>query len=169
MNATVSRELRSDDVPLHAITPARLSASTRSGSDAASGTSRATGRPYSVTTIVLPAFTSRTHSLSVAALVAELNSAANDRRPSVRFDGLEVFFDSDRIGPDADLWTSSRDNVSELWSTPVNLGASVNSASDDIQPFIGAERQTLIFASNRPGGFGGFDLYVTTRAKLHER
>jgi hypothetical protein len=106
------------------------------------------------------------HGFGPAALVPELNSVANDRRPSVRFDGLEVFFDSDRIGSaGADLWTSSRDNVSQPWSTPINLGATVNSASDDIQPFIAADPETLIFASNRSGGSGDFDLYVTTRTK----
>lgn len=106
-------------------------------------------------------------SIGPAALVRELSSAANDRRPSVRFDGLEVFFDSDRPGSaGADLWTSSREEVSQPWSNPVNLGTVVNSASDDIQPFIAADRQTLILASNRPGGYGDHDLYVTTRARV---
>ena len=52
--------------PLHAMAPALLRASTRTRKEAASGMMRATGRPCSVTTIVLPALTSRTHSLSVA-------------------------------------------------------------------------------------------------------
>jgi Tol biopolymer transport system component len=103
-------------------------------------------------------------------LVRELSSPANDRRPSVRFDGLEVFLDSDRPGSTgADLWTSIRDTASQPWSTPINLGPAVNSAVDDIQPYIAADRQTLVFASNRPGGSGGFDLYVTTRAKVTGR
>lgn len=51
--------------PLHAIAPDFLRASTRSLSDAASGMMRATGWPWSVTTMVRPALTWRTHSLSV--------------------------------------------------------------------------------------------------------
>jgi len=106
-------------------------------------------------------------SFGPATLVQELNSAANDRRPSVRFDGLEVIFDSDRPGSaGADLWMSSRERVSQPWSNPVNLGSSLNSEADDIQPYLAAEGQTLIFASNRSGGFGDHDLYMSFRAKV---
>jgi WD40-like Beta Propeller Repeat len=103
-----------------------------------------------------------------AALVPELSSAASDQRPSVRFDGLEIFFYSNRVGSlGNDLWVSTRNTVFEPWSTPVNLGTTVNDASNDQQPHIAADRRTLFFASNRTGGLGGFDLYVTTR-KMHE-
>jgi hypothetical protein len=106
-------------------------------------------------------------SLGPATLVQELNSAANDRRPSVRFDGLEVIFDSDRPGSTgADLWMSARETVSEPWSNPVNLGSTVNSEADDIQPYLAADRQTLIFASNRSGGSGDHDLYMSVRTKV---
>src|SRR5438874_9622052 len=84
-------------------------------------------------------------------LIPELSSPANERRPSVRFDGQEIFFDSDRAGSlGADLWASTRDTVMQPWSIPSNLGTVVNSASDDIQPYIAADRATLFFASNRP-------------------
>jgi hypothetical protein len=103
---------------------------------------------------------------SPATLVSELSSAATDQRPSVRFDGLEIFFYSNRPGSDGnDLWVSTRNTVFEPWSTPENLGPTVNSTYADQQPFIAADRQTLFFASNRPGGFDALDLYVTTRTK----
>ena len=106
-------------------------------------------------------------SFGPASLVQELNSAANDRRPSVRFDGLEVIFDSDRPGSaGADLWMSSRESASQPWSSPVNLGSTLNSEADDIQPYFGADRQTLIFASNRSGGSGDHDLYVSFRTRV---
>ena len=101
-----------------------------------------------------------------ATLVPELSSPASDQRPSVRFDGLEVFFYSNRVGSlGNDLWVSSRKTVFDPWSTPVNVGSTVNSASDDQQPQIAANRRTLFFASNRPGGVGGLDLYVTRRTR----
>jgi Tol biopolymer transport system component len=101
-----------------------------------------------------------------ATLVAELISQASEQRPSIRFDGLEMFFHSNR--PDSvgnDLWVSSRHSVFYPWSTPVNLGDTVNSSGIDQQPYIAADRRTLFFASDRPGGSGLLDLYVTTRAK----
>lgn len=101
-----------------------------------------------------------------ATLVPELSSPAAEQRPSVRFDGLELFFHSDRPGSAGnDLWVSARESVFDPWSTPVNLGATVNTAFSDQQPYIAADRRTLYMVSNRPGGTGGFDLYVTTRAK----
>ena len=99
-----------------------------------------------------------------AGLVPELSSPLSDQRPSVRFDGLELFLHSDRLGSIglADLWVSTCETTFDPWSAPVNLGATVNSPSIDQQPFITSDRETLFFASDRPGGFGTLDLYVTT-------
>ena len=105
-----------------------------------------------------------------AVLVPELNSPLNEQRPSVRFDGLELFLDSDRLGTFGlrDLWVSTRETALDPWSAPVNLGATVNSTFIDRQPFIASDRETLFFCSNRPGGIGGpgkFDIYMTTRER----
>jgi hypothetical protein len=54
------------------------------------------------------------------------------------------------------------------WSTPVNLGSVVNSASQDQQPAISKDGLSLYFTSNRPGGFGGFDMYVSQRASVDD-
>lgn len=101
-----------------------------------------------------------------ATLVPELSSPGFEQRPSVRFDALEVFFHSDRPGSVGnDLWVSTRESVIDPWSTPENLGATVNTTSSDQQPYIAADRRTLFIVSNRPGGLGGLDLYVTTRTR----
>jgi Tol biopolymer transport system component len=105
-----------------------------------------------------------------ASSLAELSSPAADSRPSVRFDGLEVFFFSNRPGSlGVDLWVAMRDTLSQVWYSPENLGPVVNSAAADQNPNIAGDRRTLYFASNRPGGFGEFDLYVTTRSKTRGR
>jgi hypothetical protein len=99
-------------------------------------------------------------------LVAELNSAFTEQRITIRKDRLEVFFFSNRAGSDAnDLWTSTREDRDDPWGAPTNLGAGVNSAANETQATISKDARTLIFASNRTGGVGGFDLYVTTRSK----
>jgi hypothetical protein len=102
-----------------------------------------------------------------AAFIPELNSAQSDQRPSVRFDGLELFLSSDRIGSLglSDLWVSTRETVFDPWETPTNLGSTVNSSFADMQPYIAADWQTLFFTSNRPGGCGALDLYMTTRTR----
>jgi Tol biopolymer transport system component len=45
------------------------------------------------------------------------------------------------------------------WQTPVNLGATVNTASNEWYPFLSRNSSYMIFVSNRPGGRGGMDLW----------
>jgi WD40-like Beta Propeller Repeat len=106
-------------------------------------------------------------SFGLTRLVPELSSPAGDLRPSVRFDGLEVFLFSGRPGSlgGLDLWVAKRDTVFDLWSMPTNLCPLVNTVAGDTHPHIASDRQTLYFASDRSGGFGQADLYVTTRTK----
>jgi WD40-like Beta Propeller Repeat len=103
-----------------------------------------------------------------ATLIPELSGPQNDSLPSVFRNGLEIFFASDRIGTAGgnDLWVSVRENVFDLWSAPVNLGPPVNSVSNDQAPAISSDGETLFFASDRPGGYGAIDIYMTTRTKL---
>src|SRR3989454_1514261 len=49
------------------------------------------------------------------------------------------------------------------WSEPVNLGAVVNSNVLDAAPTLSTDGLSLYFTSNRPGGFGGNDLWVSQR------
>jgi Tol biopolymer transport system component len=101
-------------------------------------------------------------------LVAELSTPFLDRQPAIRRDGLEMFLASNRPGTlgGLDLWVSTRTTTSDPWPTPVNLGSVVNSAAGDAGPALSFKGTTLYFQSVRPGGFGAFDLYMTTRTKL---
>jgi hypothetical protein len=107
-------------------------------------------------------------SFGPAVLVPELSSPQVDARPNLRHDGREIFFYSNRPGSlgGVDLWVSTRETTLDAWSTPMNLGAAVNSAFNDQHPTVFSDRETLIFASNRPGGSGDFDLYITTRTRI---
>ncbi len=105
-----------------------------------------------------------------AVLVAELSSPANDGGPTVRRDGLEIIFASNRPGSfgsfgDDDLWVSTRASTSDPWSPPENLGPVVNTAFTDGLPELSFDGTTLYFNSADPT-HTSFDLYVTTRAKL---
>jgi WD40-like Beta Propeller Repeat len=107
---------------------------------------------------------------SVPVLVAGVNTAANDARPHLRADGLELVFDSDRPGTlgGADIWASTRRSLHAPWSLPVNLGANVNSAAAETRASFANHGRTLYFGSTRPGGEGASDLYVTTREGDHD-
>jgi hypothetical protein len=104
-------------------------------------------------------------------LVKELSSNYTDYQPTIRKDGLEIIFASNRPGsiPSGsnrypDLWVSTRESTLDPWSEPENLGTLVNSAAFDFHPTLSWDGTTLIFASERGGAAVGWgDLYMTTR------
>ena len=104
-----------------------------------------------------------------AQLDTGLSNAFNDVRPNVRKDGLEVVFDSNRPGSFGlqDIWSSSRESTADAWSTPTNLGPTINSPAMDARATLSRDGLTMFFGSNRVGSEGGLsDIYVTTREKL---
>ena len=105
-------------------------------------------------------------SFGQAVLVLELSGLGNTRRPSVRHDGLEIFFGSERAGipNNQDLWVATRETVFDAWSAPINLGLPLSGGLVDVHPYISSDGVTLFFASNRPGG-GPTDIYMSTRTK----
>jgi hypothetical protein len=69
-------------------------------------------------------------------------------------------------GPLASLLAADDPPRFSDWSAPVNLGPVVNSASTDIEVAISKDGRSLYLVSNRPGGFGGFDIWVSQRASV---
>jgi hypothetical protein len=103
--------------------------------------------------------------------VAELNSPSTDARPAVRRDGLEFFVSSNRpgsiegaSGPSGDIWWATRETTAGTWSVPVNL-ETLNTSFQDGAPALSKDKTTLYFNSNRTDGWGGTDLYVSTRSR----
>lgn len=47
------------------------------------------------------------------------------------------------------------------WSDNDVLPSNINTAFDEVYPFKTSNNSTLYFASNKPGGYGGFDIYKT--------
>jgi Tol biopolymer transport system component len=54
------------------------------------------------------------------------------------------------------------------FGTPTNLGPTVNRPAQDWSPSIPANGLELYFESGRVGGYGGWDLWVTTRETIHD-
>jgi predicted secreted protein len=86
------------------------------------------------------------------------------------YDGLEIYIDSTRpegLG-DWDIWVLKRASKNDDWDPPENLGSGVNSPGLDCEASISADGLTLYFCSNRTGGYGDVDLYMTTRTTKND-
>jgi hypothetical protein len=132
------------------------------------------GDPPVTTDLYAVRVTTDGETLGPAVVVPGLNSTVEDNHASVRRDGREIFFNSRRDGsilnpsgqPSFDLWVATRANVHDAWSTPVNLGTLVNSPAAEFHPNVSYDGRTLLFIDPSGavrGGFGGFDIWMTTR------
>lgn len=83
----------------------------------------------------------------------------NVAHPTVSNDGKLLVFSSDNIAGEgmSDLYYCTLKNGE--WSTPQNLGMNINTESMETFPTLLG--RTLYFASDRKGGKGGLDLYVS--------
>jgi hypothetical protein len=97
-----------------------------------------------------------------------INSARWQHMGSISGDGLELYQASNRPSldwnSDYDIWVSRRATRQDDWGAPVNLGPPVNSPYEDMLPFISPEGLMLFFTSERPGGCGSRDIWVSTRS-----
>jgi len=50
------------------------------------------------------------------------------------------------------------------WSEPENLGSTINTTFNEQGPTLSNDELSLYFGSDRPGGIGGFDIWVSQRA-----
>lgn len=97
--------------------------------------------------------------------ITELNTADNEGAHSISADGKELIFtfcDNRKTIGGCDLYSSSF--VDGIWMRPINLGRQLNSESNDSQPSLSGDGQTLYFRSSREGGFGNFDIWSATKS-----
>ncbi len=85
---------------------------------------------------------------------------------SISIDNRSLYFammhEEGGLQPNCDIYVS--DNREGEWSEIRKLSANVNHSKYwDSQPSIASDGITLYFASDRPGGYGGIDLYVTRK------
>ncbi len=110
-------------------------------------------------------------------LGAIINSSAHESHASISTDGLSLYFGegtyfsvSPRPGGlgQSDIWVASRATIFEHWGTPGNLGPTVNSSANEGGPSLSGDGLILIFDSDRPGGSGRHDLWMTTRPTVSD-
>jgi Tol biopolymer transport system component len=95
-----------------------------------------------------------------------VNSAGFDVPRSLTADGLELYFYSWRSGS-GDIYVIKRATRNSPWGPATKLGAPVNSSYVDWGS-VSSDGLELYFHSDRPGGYGGFDFYVSRRATRND-
>lgn len=103
-------------------------------------------------------------------LPTPFNQSTNEGSPTINLANDFIVFAKVLEGkicnasyPNYDLYYSEYNG--EYWSDPQSLGANVNrSDSWESQPSLSSDGRLLFFASDRPGGYGGSDIWYTERA-----
>jgi peptidoglycan-associated lipoprotein len=87
------------------------------------------------------------------------NDSSQVGQPTMSPDDMYLVFVSDMPGGQGgrDLWYMKFNEASEEWGAAQNMGAGINSSSDEYFPHI-RKNGDLYFASDRPGGMGGLDV-----------
>jgi len=104
---------------------------------------------------------------SKASPIEDLNTNYNEGSPCISSDGKTLVF-SRCFSPGAighcDLYISTLKEDS-TWTTPKNMGPTINSVAWDSHPALSHKADTLFFASDRLGGFGLSDIYYSVKDK----
>lgn len=90
-----------------------------------------------------------------------INTEFWESSPSLSPDNRVLFFSSNRPGGygGKDLYISYRGSDGK-WSAAQNLGPEINTAGDELAPFIHPDNQTVYYTSDGLPGYGGSDLYL---------
>jgi outer membrane protein OmpA-like peptidoglycan-associated protein len=95
--------------------------------------------------------------------ITELPFCSDDysvAHPALSRDGMHLVFSSNMPGGYGGMDLYITDRLSGEWSTPLNLGSTVNSKGSDVFPFWHADG-VLLYASDGFGGEGGLDLFAS--------
>jgi len=96
-------------------------------------------------------------------LIGPVNTNGNEGAQSLSADGNIMYFTAcgrnDSFGS-CDIYMS--ENKNNAWTKPINIGNPVNSVFWESTPYLAADKRTIYFSSNRPGGYGNMDIWKST-------
>jgi peptidoglycan-associated lipoprotein len=99
--------------------------------------------------------------------VAEVNSELGDANPDLSLDGRVMLFHSTRTGTAGafDNWVATRRHADHPFSPPVRLSEPLNGPTADRDAAFSRHGDAIVISSDRPGGYGLLDLYISRRER----
>ncbi len=96
---------------------------------------------------------------------ANVNTSGHEASIGLSVDGQELFIYKDESNmvneKDGNIYYSKLEG--DIWSKPVKLGPTINTKYNENHASISADGEQLYFTSDRPGGYGGLDIYVSNK------
>ena len=91
---------------------------------------------------------------------SNINTPGHEAAISLSYDGLQLFIYKDD-DDDGNIYVSNF--IDYQWTTPVKLNSNINTKYWETHASLSPDGNTLYFTSNRPGGFGGRDIYKSNK------
>jgi hypothetical protein len=90
-------------------------------------------------------------------MAGEINAETDTYEPCISADGNRMIFTRGRARVNADMFMSTW--TGNGWGTPEPL-TNVNTVGDELGPALSADGSLLYFYSDRPGGYGWYDIWI---------